>query len=454
MKEERLTRKVYRPQEGPQFQFLASDADIALFGGGAGGGKTYGVLLESLWHYDLKGFTCAIFRKNSTQIRSPGGLWANSQEIYRDFGGVPKESTLEWEFPSGAIIKFAHIDLEKDVYAWQGSQICLLVFDELTHFSRSQFFYMLSRNRSTCGVKPYVRATCNPDADSWVRNMVDWWIDPETGLAIPDRSGKIRYFIQLNDELIWDESKTALHKKYPMCMPKSFTFISASVYDNKKLLEADPGYLANLHALSRVERERLLHGNWNIRPQAGNYFKKRYFEIVDAIPSTNSKVRYWDRAATKKTDSNDPDSTVGIKLEKDSNNNIYITDMIRLQESPLGVQSAIKNTAIQDGKTVRIGLEEDPGQAGIVDVENLCRLLQGFPVKRNRVTKDKVTRALPASAQAEAGTIKVLRAPWNEVLFNELENFPEGKHDDCVDAFTGAFNMLNDQAYSLGAFRK
>ena len=109
-------RKVYRPQPGPQFEFLRTKASVALFGGGAGSGKTYGILLESLWHHDRPGFTCAIFRKNAVQLRSPGGLWQNSQEMFREFGGIPKETTLEWNFPSGAHYKFSHIDHEKDIY--------------------------------------------------------------------------------------------------------------------------------------------------------------------------------------------------------------------------------------------------------------------------------------------------------------------------------------------------
>lgn len=384
-------------------------------------------------------------------VRNQGGLWDTSMQIYANprLGGVPKETTLEWDFPTPSSVKFAHLQYESDVLSWQGAQVPLIIFDELTHFSRSQFFYMLSRNRSTCGIKPYIRATTNPDADSWVREFIDWWIDPDTGLAIPERSGKIRYFIQLNDEIIWGESKAALHEKYPGCLPKSFTFISASIFDNKRLLDADPGYLANLHALPRVERERLLNGNWNIRPSAGLYFQKGYFEVVNAVPATSQKIRYWDRASTKKTETNDPDYTVGIKLEKDANNIIYVTDMVRIQESPLNVQNAIKNTATQDGISVRIGIEEDPGQAGVADADHLTRLLQGFNVKKNRVTKDKVTRSLPCSAQAEAGNIKVLHGTWNEAFFKELENFPEGKHDDIVDALSGAFLMINENSYNI-----
>src|SRR4029077_9839556 len=81
--------------------------------------------------------------------------------------------------------QFSHLQLATSVYDWQGAQITLICFDELAHFTAHQFFYLLSRNRSTCGIKPYIRATCNPDADSWVAEFLAWWIDPETGFPIP-----------------------------------------------------------------------------------------------------------------------------------------------------------------------------------------------------------------------------------------------------------------------------
>lgn len=162
-------------------------------------------------------------------------------------------------------------------------------------------------------------------------------------------------------------------------------------------------------------------------------------------------MRYWDRAATRKTESNDPDYTVGLRLEKDKNNILYITDMVRIQQSPLGVQSAIKNMASQDGVSVRIGIEQDPGQAGISEVDYLVRILQGYNVKTFKATQNKVTRALPVSSQAEAGNIKILQAPWNEDFLREVENFPEGSHDDIVDALSGAFLMLTDSTYDLAS---
>lgn len=124
---------------------------------------------------------------------------------------------------------------------------------------------------------------------------------------------------------------------------------------------------------------------------------------------------------------------------------------MRLQDSPLRIQNAIKNTASQDGHSVRIGIEQDPGQAGVSEADYLIRMLQGHFVKAIKATKDKVTRSLPVSSQAEAGNIKIVQASWNEAFLRELENFPEGSHDDIVDALSGAFLMMTDSTYDLRA---
>jgi len=449
MEEDMLMEEKIRPQEGPQMDFLASEADIVIDGGAAGGGKTYALLLETLWHHETPGFSAVIFRKNANQVRNPGGLWDTSAPLFMKFEGNPKQSTLEWDFPSGAVVKFAHMDMEKDKFSWQGSQITLIGFDELTHFSWGQFVYMLSRNRSLCGIKPYIRATTNPDPDSWVRKFIDWWIDNETGYAIPERSGLIRWFIVIGDETIWSNTKEELKKKHPDCLPKSVSFIASTVYDNKILLKENPDYLANLQALPRFEREQLLMGNWNIRPTAGMFFQRSFFNVVDVLPRNVTFVRYWDRAATKKTELNDPDFTVGLKLAKDKDGIFYVVDIVRLQESPLQVQNAIKNCSTQDSSDCRIGIEQDPGQAGVSEVDLLIRMLQGYSATAYKVTKDKITRASPVSAQAEAGNIRVLRGYWNEDFFRELENFPEGGHDDIVDALSGAFLMHTENKYNL-----
>jgi len=242
---------VLKPQEGPQEDFLATPADMAIYGGAAGGGKTYSLLLEPLRHVtSVKGFGCVIFRRTSPQIRNEGGLWDESTSIYSYLGASPKETTLEWVFKNGNKIKFSHLEYEKNKHDWQGSQICLIGFDELTHFTQGQFFYMLSRNRSACGVKPYIRATTNPDPDSWVGDFISWWIDQETGYAIPERSGVIRWMVRKGDKILWYDSREEAKEESSYLgldfEPKSVTFIESKIHDNKILLEKDPGYLANL----------------------------------------------------------------------------------------------------------------------------------------------------------------------------------------------------------------
>ena len=142
------------------------------------------------------------------------------------------------------------------------------------------------------------------------------------------------------------------------------TFIPAKLSDNPALLAADPGYLANLMALPLVERERLLGGNWKIRPAAGLYFKRQWCKIVDAAPGVARRVRYWDLAATEKTENNDPDFTEGIRLSVDPSGIYYVEDHRAMRESPFGVEEAIKNTASADGAGVEIGIPQDPAQAG------------------------------------------------------------------------------------------
>jgi hypothetical protein len=131
-----------KPQPGPQEQFLSSSADIVIYGGAAGGGKSFALLMEPLRHINNPKFGAVIFRKNANQITAEGGLWDTSDGIYPYIGGKgTKNPRPTWKFPKGAKISFAHLEYEKDKFAWQGSQIAFIGFDELTHFTESQFFY-------------------------------------------------------------------------------------------------------------------------------------------------------------------------------------------------------------------------------------------------------------------------------------------------------------------------
>lgn len=434
------------PQQGPQRAFIHSKADIAIYGGAAGGGKTFGLLIDPLRHYANRAFGGTIFRRTSVQVRVEGGLWDQSERIYPLLRGRSRAQALEWRFPTGMAMSFANLEHESDVHNYQGSEMPWIGFDELTHFSEKQFFYMLTRNRSTSGVKPRVRATCNPDPDSWVRKFIDWWIGKD-GFPITERAAKLRWFIRQNDEIVWANTKEELILQYGTEMqPKSVTFIPAKLSDNQILMKADPAYKGNLMAQGYVDRMRLLDGNWDVRASAGNVFRREWFPIVDSIPANYlSAVRFWDRAATKPNPENtNPDWTRGLKLFKLPGGKWLVADLKSAQDTPGQIEKLIKTTATHDGFSTKVRAQRDPGSAGVSEAEHFIKMLAGFDVDTAPFSSDKLTRAKPASAQAEWSNILVLRAPWNEDFFKELESFPsEGAHDDIVDALSGAFNELS-----------
>jgi len=443
------------PQPGPQEMFLRSAADIAIFGGAAGSGKSWALLLETLRHPpDVPGFDCVLFRRNTTDIRRPGGLWAESLKVFPDTGGIPINHRLEWRWPGGGSVKLAHLEYENTVLDWHGSQVPMIGFDELTTFTKMQFFYLLSRNRSTIGIKPYVRASCNADAGSWVAELIAWWINQRTGYPIPERSGVVRFFVRgADDGLVWFATRGEAMRAtgQPAETIKSLTFISAKLNDNPALMRSDPSYLGNLMMLPAVERERLLNGNWKIRPSAGLYFNRAWVQVVDIAPAVIQEARGWDLAATPETTENDPDWTASVKVGRLTDGRYLVMDATSLRGSPNDVERHVRNISSHDGYGVTVGLPQDPGQAGKSQIASFVRMLAGYPVEWSPETGDKITRFSPFSAQAEAGNVLVLRGPWNERWFQMLEGFPELPHDDDVDATSRAFHLVAASDLSLWA---
>jgi predicted phage terminase large subunit-like protein len=432
-----------RPHPGPQEEFLASAADIAIGGGAAGGGKTWGLLLEPLRHAPTNpAFACVCFRRTTVQIKNPGGLWDQSMRLYPYTGAVPVSHVLEWRWPSGGRIKFAHLEYEANKLDWHGAEIPLIMFDELTHFTPGQFWYLLSRNRSLSGVPGYIRATCNPDADSWVAALISWWINQDTGLAIPERCGVIRYFARIDETLVWADTAQELRDRYRGCLPKSLTFVAATLDDNPTLERVDPGYRANLMALDRVERERLLRGNWKVRASAGLLFRKGWCPTIDAPPAGMTVKRGWDLAGTKKTPSNDPSWTCGTKMGRTMDGRYCVLDHVYLQGSPQEVERLLVHTAQADGVACEQWLPMDPGQASRTQALYYAKQLAGYQVRFSPESGDKVTRFGPFSSQAEVGNVAMLRGAWNDRWTSSLEAFPEAPHDDDADSTSRAFNAL------------
>ena len=298
-----------------------------------------------------------------------------------------------------------------------------------------------------------MRATCNPDANSWVSEFIEWWIDQDTGYPIPERSGKLRWFIQRDDTIYWADSKEELWKQFELITdeeraePKSATFIASSIYDNQALLKANPSYLANLKALPTVDRERLLMGNWKIKPAAGMYFKRSQVgEILNVIPADVVRwVRCWDLAATERDGKGDPAYTAGVLIGKRKNGRYIIADVINKQMAAADVRNTIRLTAQADRqkyKRVRIRIPQDPGQAGKEQAASYIKLLSGFDITAVVETGSKETRAEPLAAQWQAGNVDLLYADWNDAYLYQMENFPDWKFKDMVDASANGFTEL------------
>jgi predicted phage terminase large subunit-like protein len=179
----------------------------------------------------------------------------------------------------------------------------------------------------------------------------------------------------------------------------------------------------------------------NPKPRSGGMFQRGDFEIVDAVPGGGKRVRAWDFAASIPKPGRNPDWTVGVRMLM-VGSTFYVEDVVRGRWSPGEVDTQLKNTASQDGKQVTIRKPEDPGAAGKSDAMAKTRLLAGYPVITKRVTGEKTLRARPASAQAEAGNVKLLRGEWNQMFLDELCAFPSGAFDDQVDAFVDALDEL------------
>jgi len=453
-------KRVIAPQ-GPQAQaFLKSPADIVIFGGVAGCEKTYSILLDPLRHVHDPAFEAVIFRRTTTEILKSGALWDTSYELYRLCGAEPNRTRLEWRFPSGAKITFAHMEHEDDRFAWAGSQVAVIAFDQVETFTERQFWFMLSRNRSAAKVRPYMRATCNPVTDNdaiggWLHRLIRWWLDDNGQFADWDKSGVIRWFVrsEIDNSIEWGDSREELTDKHGEdCQPMSFTFIPGRLEENKAMLDRDPGYRARLRNLLPIEQQKLLHGDWSAREAAGDFFQREWFEIVEANRPLVQSIRYWDRAGT----ANNPGGswTAGCLMGKDDRGMFYIVDMSRFQATPADVQTKIKNVASQDGKDYRVGIEQDPGQAGLAEAQTYVREMAGFQVVLNVVREAKGVRAKPLATQVFAGNVKLVRGDWNEAFLREAEHFDGTPKcaSDQVDAASGAFHMLTTNQTSTAIF--
>ena len=169
-------------------------------------------------------------------------------------------------------------------------------------------------------------------------------------------------------------------------------------------------------------------------PIEGALFKPDRLTLTDAEPTGVRWVRAWDFGAT----AGGGDWTVGAKLGVREGRPI-VADVVRLQGAPEDVERTLVATAQRDGRGVVVNLPQDPGAAGKAHVQYLTRLLSGYTVKSSPETGDKVLRAEPFASQVNVGNVSLVKGAWNAALMDEMRSFPNGMHDDQVDALSRAY---------------
>lgn len=414
----------WRPHAAQELA-LRSAAYELLFGGAAGGGKTDFLKVAPLRWVKEPGFRAILFRRSYPELERT--LITASRALYPALGAVYHEARHVWTFPSGATIAFGYCEKEKDVLRYQGAEYSFLGIDELTHFSEAQYRYLTSRARSADGLPIRIRATSNPGGPGheWVRARFGAWV----GKAADAAPGELCYY---------DADGRRVPEGTPWSLSR--TFVPAKLADNPYL---GTDYRAQLLALDPVTRAQLLDGDWDATIGEGKLFHRDWWQYFDTLPpDVEASARAWDFGGTA-----DGDPTRGLRLRRRPRGVIpryVIDDLVTLRGAPHEVHALVKSTALLDGPGVVVVIPQDPGQAGIDQAQSYKRDLEGFTVHSRRPSVNKVTRAGPASSQVGARNFALVRGPWNAALVAEGHAFPDGPHDDIIDALSDAFAELTD----------
>jgi predicted phage terminase large subunit-like protein len=439
----RLLHIPYSPHQPylKQARFLLDFDREALYGGAAGGGKSDALLMAALQFVDVPGYAAILFRKSYADLSQPGALMDRAREWFAPHKPLIRWSEIEhkWTFPSGATISFAYIDKVHDHLKYQGAEFQFIGFDELTQFKERQFRYLFSRLRKTedpdadratplSRVPLRMRGATNPGGPGhhWVYlRYVKRWEDWQKARA---------YFATLTPE-----ARAALEAPAPTA-PKPH-FHPATIEDNPYLNTDD--YDLSLDNLDEITRLQLRKGDWQIKPD-GRMFKRSWFEIISEAPSDTRWVRYWDLAATDDDPEIDPDWTAGCLMGRTPQGIIIIKHMVHIRVNEYEVERTVQQTAALDGMSVAIGMEQEPGAAGKKVVSYYRRaILPGYQFHGEPVSGSKTERAKPFAARCGAGDVKLVAGAWVTEYLDELEVFPDGEHDDMVDASSAAYLWLS-----------
>lgn len=398
----------------PSGLFLATRAHIPTHNSDA-------LLMAALQYVDVPGYSAMLFRNSFSDLVLPGALMDRARDWLEPH--IPEvrwsSKTNSWVFPSGATVTFGYLEKPDDHLRYKGAEFQFVGFDEVTEIREKHYTYLFSRLRKPSEgplsrVPLRARGATNP-APNWVRER----------------------FIE---RPIYKDIEGNKRKRI---------YIPAGVDDNPFVDKKS--YRQALSMLDSVERARLEAGDWWAE-EAGSKFQREWFPIIDAdeVPeaSYHNMVRYWDIASTLPSESNkDPDWTAGA-LVSAVDGIMIVHDIKRARRDAGGVEDLIYQTAQEDGPSVKIRMEQEPGASGKITIDHYARhILPGFDFDGNPAIRNKESRVDAWAGNAKRKHVMLVRPrgrDWISDFLDEATSFGAIKdgHDDQLDAISGAFEVL------------
>lgn len=417
-----------------QRKAVSSQADICIYGGGNGGGKTQALIWIPLLpdYLARPGCTTVIFAETVPKLKQPGGLVDKTQ--MGTVGGVLRgyaplhpaglegynRTDRRWTFPTlpGQDPSTITLSYVGEPGQWDGGEFALVLLDQAEQIEAEQFFSLVSRNRSTSGARCRLVATANPPDDGpahWLTKLLTagGYLDTE-GFPRPEMDGRVRWLTRVGQEFIFGDTAVEL---LPHCEmdrdgkpipPRSFAFVSALIDDHP-----DPAfreaYRQQLALLPEVERLRRLRGCWYATEDVGKYFRREFFSAISYAPTHEARlVRSWDNAWSA---SESADWTPGVLVALEPDGFWAALDLIRFRGTYRHVERAVKLIAELDGRRVLIRLPKDAGAAGGLQSE-LARWLgaRGYEVQLTADRGDKLSRSKPYQACCERREVRLARS--------------------------------------------
>ena len=291
------------PNTGMQEAVLLSEAQVIICGGNRGGGKSQVLLFDACYDIHNPNFSGIFLRKETKQLSKGGGLFDKASKFFNILGGKENKSNMYYGFPSGAKLEFDHIENESKTIVekrFKGLGIPAMYIDELDQFTFETFLLLMGSNRNSYGIRNRIIGTCNPNPDSWLRTLLDYYIDDD-GYIIPERDRQVRYLYiygQSVNEIIWGNTKEEVYQKASHYIDsaltpnlravgikeddfiKSFSFIKGDLAENPQLLKSDTNYLANIATGGAAAIARNLSGNWNVKVSGDEMVSRAQMDMM------------------------------------------------------------------------------------------------------------------------------------------------------------------------------